>query len=37
LLLNESTSDALVNFVTDKYSISCNVPSKAIQSIRWEE
>ena len=37
LLLNESTSDALVNFVTDKYSISCKVPSKAIQSIRWEE
>ncbi|MBR5256608.1 MAG: glycoside hydrolase family 30 protein [Bacteroidales bacterium] len=37
LLLNEGSSDAMVNFVTDKYSISCKVPAKAIQSIRWEE
>ena len=37
LLLNEGSSDAMVNFVTDKYSISCKVPAKAIQSVRWEE
>ena len=37
LLLNEGSSDALVNFVTGKYSISCKVPAKSIQSIRWEE
>lgn len=37
LLLNEGSSDALVNFVTGKHSISCKVPAKSIQSIRWEE
>ncbi len=37
LLLNEGSSDALVNFVTEKHSISCKIPAKAIQSIRWEE
>ena len=37
LLLNEGSSDAMVNFVTEKHSISCKVPAKAIQSIRWEE
>ena len=37
LLLNEGSSDAMVNFVTGKYSVSCRVPAKAIQSIRWEE
>ena len=37
LLLNEGSTDAMVNFVTGKYSISCKVPAKAIQSIRWEE
>ena len=37
LLLNEGSSDAMVNFVTEKHSISCKVPGKAIQSIRWEE
>ena len=37
LLLNENSTDAMVNFVTGKYSISCKVPAKAIQSIRWEE
>ena len=37
LLLNEGSSDAMVNFVTGKHSISCKVPAKAIQSIRWEE
>ena len=37
LLLNEGSSAAMVNFVTGKYSISCKVPAKAIQSIRWEE
>ena len=37
LLLNEGSTDAMVNFVTSKHSISCKVPAKAIQSIRWEE
>ena len=37
LLLNEGSGEALVNFVTDKNSLSCKVPAKAIQSIRWEE
>ena len=37
LLLNEGSSDALVNFVTEKHSISCKVPAKSIQSILWEE
>ena len=37
LLLNEGSSDALVNFVTGRHSISCKVPAKSIQSIRWEE
>ena len=37
LLLNENSTDAMVNFVTGKHSISCKVPAKAIQSIRWEE
>ena len=37
LLLNEGSSVAMVNFITDKYSVSCKVPARAIQSIRWEE
>ena len=37
LLLNEGTSDAMVNFITDKVSVSCKVPPKAIQSVIWEE
>ena len=37
LLLNEGSTDALVNFVTDKHTLACKVPAKAIQSIRWEE
>ena len=37
LLLNEGSSVALVNFVTDQYSLSCKVPAKAIQSILWKE
>ena len=37
LLLNEGTSEALVNFVTDRYSLSCKVPARAIQSVRWKE
>ena len=35
LLLNESSSDALVNLVTDKHSVSCKVPPRAIQSVIW--
>ena len=37
LLLNEGSSDTMVNFVSDKYSLACRVPAKAIQSIRWKE
>ena len=37
LILNEGSSEALVNFISDRYSLSCKVPAKAIQSIRWEE
>ncbi|MBR5906083.1 MAG: glucosylceramidase [Bacteroidales bacterium] len=37
LLLNEGTSDALVNFVTDKHSVSCKVPPRAIQSVVWTD
>ena len=37
LILNEGSSEERVNFVTDKYSLSCKVPAKAIQSILWKE
>lgn len=37
LLLNESSSAVLVNFVTDKHSVALKVPAKAIQSVIWEE
>ena len=37
LLLNEGSSEVMVNFVSGKYSLACKVPAKAIQSIRWEE
>lgn len=37
LLLNEGSSEVMVNFVTDKYSVACKVPAKAIQSVRWKE
>ena len=37
LILNEGSSEAMVNFVSDRYSVSCKVPAKAIQSVCWEE
>jgi O-Glycosyl hydrolase len=37
LLLNEGSSEVMVNFVTDKHSVACKVPAKAIQSVRWKE
>lgn len=37
LLLNESSSAVLVNFVTDKHSVALKVPANAIQSVIWEE
>lgn len=37
LLLNESGSEAIVNFVTDKHSLSCKVPARSIQSVLWNE
>ena len=36
-LLNEGQADAIVNFVTDKSSVSCKVPAKAIQSVLWTD
>ena len=37
LLLNEGSSEALVNFVGAKAAVPCKVPAKAIQSILWIE
>ena len=37
LLLNESSADVMVNFVTDKYSVPCKVPAKSVQSVRWSD
>ena len=37
LILNEGSSMEQVNFLTGKYSLSCKVPAKAIQSILWKE
>ena len=37
ILLNESSSEALVNFIGTKVSVPCKVPAKAIQSILWKE
>ena len=37
LLLNEGSSDAQVNFVTAKRSVSCKVPPRAIQSVLWND
>lgn len=37
LLLNEGSSEALVNFVGAKAAVPCKVPAKAIQSILWKE
>lgn len=37
LLLNESSSDAIVNLVTDRHSLSCRIPPRAIQSVIWND
>ena len=37
LLLNEGRDEVLVNIVTDKYSVGCHLPARAIQSVRWKE
>lgn len=37
LLLNEGTAVAEVNFVTEKHSLNCKVPAKAIQSVLWRD
>lgn len=37
LLLNEGSSDVMVNFVSGKVSVPCKVPARAIQSILWKE
>ncbi len=35
LMLNEGTSEVQVCFVTDKYSVACRIPARAVQSVRW--
>ena len=37
LILNEGTSDALLNFVTDNYAVACRIPPRALQSVTWQE
>ncbi len=37
LFLNESTSPVMVNLVTDRFSVPCKVPAKALQSVLWTE
>lgn len=37
LILNEGTSDALLNFVTDNYAVACRIPARAVQSVTWSE
>ena len=37
LILNETGSDALINFVTDNYAVACRIPPRAIQSVTWSE
>lgn len=37
LILNETGSDALINFVTDSYAVACRIPPRAIQSVTWSE
>lgn len=37
LFLNESSQQVMVNLVTEKVSVPCKVPAKAIQSICWSE
>ena len=37
LILNESSADVLLNFVTDNVNVPCRIPPKAIQSVIWED
>ena len=37
LILNETGSDALLNFVTDRYAVACRIPARAVQSVIWTE
>jgi O-Glycosyl hydrolase len=37
LLLNENAVEAKIVFSTDKHSVTCKVPPRAIQSVRWIE
>jgi glucosylceramidase len=37
LLLNEGSAPVQVNFISEKYSVNCKVPAKAIQSVIWED
>ena len=37
LLLNEGSEQVQVNLVTDKVSVPCKVPARAIQSVIWNE
>ena len=37
LILNEGSSVAQINFVTDRYSVQCRIPARSIQSVTWQE
>ena len=37
LILNETGSDALLNFITDRYAVACRIPARAVQSVIWTE
>ncbi len=37
LILNEGNAEAQLNFVTDRYSVACRVPARAVQSVTWQE
>ena len=37
LILNEGGSEAQVCFVTDKHSVACRIPARAVQSVIWTE
>ena len=37
LILNEGGSEAQVCFVTDKHSVACRIPARAVQSVLWNE
>ena len=37
ILLNEGTTNTIINFVSGKVSLQCYIPARCIQSILWKE